>query len=167
MWLVVVDDQVYVRLGDRAADRVQKSKSAPFVGVTVAGKRFEKVRCEPAPDQAPRVAEAIGKKYTSDLLIRLFSTRSPAGSFPSEAPPGARPVSTGARSRARAGRAPAPPWLPASTPASCSRPLSPFSNVLVVGVLGEGSVAIDGGTQAEEDALALGASRGTLPERSW
>lgn len=73
VWLVVVDDQVYVRLGDRAADRVQKSKSAPFVGVTVAGKRFEKVRCEPTPDQAPRVAEAIGKKYTSDLLIRHFS----------------------------------------------------------------------------------------------
>jgi hypothetical protein len=41
--------------------------------VTVAGKRFEHVRCEPAPDQAPRVAEAMGKKYTSDLLIRYFS----------------------------------------------------------------------------------------------
>jgi hypothetical protein len=73
VWLVVIDDQLYVRLGNRAADRVQKSKSAPYVGVTVAGKRFEHVRCEPAPDQAPRVAEAMGKKYTSDLLIRYFS----------------------------------------------------------------------------------------------
>lgn len=72
VWLVVVDDQVFVRLGGRAADRVQKSKSAPYVGVTVAGKRFEHVRCEPAPEQAARVAEAIGHKYTSDLLIRFF-----------------------------------------------------------------------------------------------
>lgn len=72
VWVVVVDDQVYVRLGGRAADRVQKSKSAPFVGVTVAGQRFDKVRCEPTPDQATRVADAIGKKYTSDLVIRYF-----------------------------------------------------------------------------------------------
>src|SRR5262245_55311670 len=72
VWLVVVDDQVFVRLGGRAADRVQKSKSAPYVGVTVAGKRFEHVRCEPAPEQAARVAEAIGHKYTSALLIRFF-----------------------------------------------------------------------------------------------
>jgi hypothetical protein len=73
VWLVVIDDQLYVRLGDRAADRVQKSTSAPHVGVTVAGKRFEHVRCEPTPDQAPRVAEAMGKKYTSDIVIRHFS----------------------------------------------------------------------------------------------
>jgi hypothetical protein len=72
VWLVVVDDQVYVRLGGRAADRVQKSKSAPYVGVSIAGKRFDHVRCEPAPDQAPRVAAAIGKKYTSDLLVRYL-----------------------------------------------------------------------------------------------
>jgi hypothetical protein len=70
--MVVMDDQVYVRLGGRAADRVQTSKSAPFVGVTVAGQRFDKVRCEPTPDQAARVADAIGKKYTSDLVIRYF-----------------------------------------------------------------------------------------------
>jgi hypothetical protein len=73
VWLVVVDDQVYVRLGDRAADRVQQSKSAPYVGVKVRDKRFEKVRCEPAPEaDVKRVAGAIGEKYTSDLLIRYF-----------------------------------------------------------------------------------------------
>ena len=36
----------------------------------------------------------------------------------------------------------------------------PFSAVLVVGVLGEGSLTVDGGTLAEEDALALGALEG-------
>jgi hypothetical protein len=73
VWLVVLDDQLYVRLGPRAADRVQKSKSAPTVGVTVAGKHFEHVRCQPVPDLAPRVAEAIAQKYWSDHIIHYFS----------------------------------------------------------------------------------------------
>ena len=73
VWLVVIDEQAYVRLGPKAAGRVQESKSAPFVGVTVAGKHFDHVRCEPAPDQATRVAEAIGQKYWSDVVIRYMS----------------------------------------------------------------------------------------------
>ena len=73
VWLVVVDDQVYVRLGGRAADRVQKGRSAPYVGVKVGNARFDKVRCEPAPEQVSRVADAMGEKYTSDLLIRHFA----------------------------------------------------------------------------------------------
>ena len=72
VWLAVIDDQVYVRLGGRAADRVQKSKSAPYIGVAIAGKRFEHVQCEPAPDQAARVAEKINEKYWSDVLIQYF-----------------------------------------------------------------------------------------------
>ena len=36
-------------------------------------KHFDHVRCEPAPDQATRVAEAIGQKYWSDILIRYMS----------------------------------------------------------------------------------------------
>jgi hypothetical protein len=72
VWLVVLDDQVFVRLGGRAAERVQKSKDTPVIGVTVAGRRFERVRCEPAPDQASQVAAAMGSKYWSDLLIRYF-----------------------------------------------------------------------------------------------
>ncbi len=72
VWLVVLDDQLYVRLGDRAADRVQKSASAPYIGVTVGGTRFDRVRCEPAPDKVEAVAEALGKKYWSDVIIRYF-----------------------------------------------------------------------------------------------
>src|SRR5262245_32996586 len=72
VWLVVVDGQLYVRLGTRAADRVQKSTTQPMVGVTVGGKHFDKVRCEPAPDQAKQVAEAMRKKYWSDVLIQYF-----------------------------------------------------------------------------------------------
>src|SRR5262249_60175071 len=72
VWLVALDDQVYVRLGGRAAARVEKSKSAPYVGVTVAGRHFEHVRCQPVPDAAPRVAEAMSQKYWSDLIIHHF-----------------------------------------------------------------------------------------------
>jgi hypothetical protein len=73
VWLAVIDGQIYVRLGTRAAGRVQESKSAPFVGVTVAGQHFDHVRCEPAPDQATRVAEAMGQKYWSDVFVHYMS----------------------------------------------------------------------------------------------
>jgi len=70
VWLAVIDGQVYVRLGNRAAGRVQGSKSAPLVGVKVAGHQFDHVRCEPAPDAVPRVNEAMAQKYYwSDKVV--------------------------------------------------------------------------------------------------
>jgi hypothetical protein len=72
VWLVVVDDQLFVRLGRRAAERVEQSTTAPVVGVRVAGREFARVRGEPAPEMTARVAEAMAAKYTSDLLIRWF-----------------------------------------------------------------------------------------------
>lgn len=71
VWLVVLDGQLYVRLGGRAAARVEQSREAPFVGVTVAGRRFERVRAEPVPDMAERVADAMAEKYWSDVFIRF------------------------------------------------------------------------------------------------
>src|SRR5512136_2581054 len=44
VWLVVIDDQVYVRLGSRAAWRVQRNSTPPFLGVKVAGQQFDRVR---------------------------------------------------------------------------------------------------------------------------
>jgi hypothetical protein len=73
VWLVVIDGQVYVRLGTRAADRVRGSKSAPLVGVKVAGHQFDHVRCEPAPDAVSRVDEAMAKKYWSDVVVHHMS----------------------------------------------------------------------------------------------
>ena len=70
VWLAVIDGQVYVRLGNRAAGRVQGSKSAPLVDVKVAGHQFDHVRCEPAPDAVPRVNEAMAQKYYwSDKVV--------------------------------------------------------------------------------------------------
>lgn len=70
VWLAVLDGQVYVRLGGRAAGRVRRNADAPYIGVKIGGTRFPRVRCEPAPDQAARVARAMADKYRSDVLVR-------------------------------------------------------------------------------------------------
>jgi hypothetical protein len=72
VWLVVVDGQVYMRLGNRAADRMTKNTTSPIVKVRVAGQEFDRIKAEPAPDKAVPVANAMGEKYWSDVLIRHF-----------------------------------------------------------------------------------------------
>ena len=87
VWLVVIDHQVYVRLGSRAADRVEHSTTKPVVGVEVAGQQFEHVRGVSVPDYADRVAKAMGDKYTSDILVRFFSHPLTLRLVPEERPP--------------------------------------------------------------------------------
>jgi hypothetical protein len=72
LWLAVLDGQVYIRLGSRAAERLEKNTTAPIVKVRIAGEQFDRVRAEPVPDMADRVSQAMGEKYTSDFLVRLF-----------------------------------------------------------------------------------------------
>jgi len=62
-----------VRLGSRAAARVQQNTTAPYVGVEIAGRRFERVRAIPVPEWAPRVAQAMADKYWSDLFVRWLA----------------------------------------------------------------------------------------------
>ena len=73
VWLVVLDGQVYVRLGSRAAARVESNTTAPLLAVEVAGQRFDRVRGVAAPEDAERVAKAMAEKYTSDIVVHLFS----------------------------------------------------------------------------------------------
>ena len=73
VWLVVVDDQVYVRLGSRAAGRIEGNTTAPYVGVRVAGQEFPRVKGIPAPEKTERVAQAMADKYWSDVVIRHFN----------------------------------------------------------------------------------------------
>ena len=72
VWVAVVDDAVYVRLGNRAAGRIERNTTAPFVAVRVGGHEFERVRAVPAPEMAERVANEMAEKYWTDLLIRIF-----------------------------------------------------------------------------------------------
>ncbi len=72
VWLVVLDGGVYVRLGTRAADRMQKSTTAPYVGVRIGGREYPRVRAESQPAMAERVAAAMADKYGFDLIVRHF-----------------------------------------------------------------------------------------------
>jgi len=72
VWLVVIDEQVYVRLGSRAAERVQKNKTAPLLAIKIGDQQFDSVKGEDAPEMADAVSAAMADKYWSDLFIRFF-----------------------------------------------------------------------------------------------
>src|ERR1700730_18337706 len=59
LWLVVIERQLYVRLGNRAFARVQENASRPYVKVKIAGREFDRVRIEAAPEMTERVAAAM------------------------------------------------------------------------------------------------------------
>lgn len=71
VWLVVLDDQLYVRLGSRAAGRVQCNRDGKLP-VRIAGAQFDDTIMTPVPDLAVRVADAMADKYPSDVLVRYF-----------------------------------------------------------------------------------------------
>lgn len=73
VWLAVVDDQVYVRLGSRAAWRVEQNVEKPYLGVRLGGAQFDRVKGEPAPDMAGRVADAMRQKYWTDVVVRYMN----------------------------------------------------------------------------------------------
>lgn len=70
VWLVVLDGQVYVRLGSRAAERMRRNTTAPLVAVRIGGREYERVRAEELAAMADRVAAAMGEKYWSDVFVR-------------------------------------------------------------------------------------------------
>ena len=70
LWLVVIDGQLYVRLGDRSLGRVQKNTASPYLKVKIGDQEFDKVRLEPTPDMTDKVAAAMADKYWMDILIR-------------------------------------------------------------------------------------------------
>jgi hypothetical protein len=73
VWLVVLDGDVYVRLGNRAVGRVECNQTKPEVAVRIAGMEFEHVRLEPAPADVERVAAAMRAKYWGDVLVHWMS----------------------------------------------------------------------------------------------
>jgi hypothetical protein len=73
LWLVVIDRQLYVRLGDRSFGRIQENTANPYVKVKIGDKEFDKVRWEAAPDMTDKVAAAMADKYLMDILVRHAS----------------------------------------------------------------------------------------------
>ncbi len=72
VWLVVIDGDVYVRLGSKAAERFEESTTKPYMTVEIAEKTFPKVEGVPAPDQADQVDQLMADKYWSDVFIRFM-----------------------------------------------------------------------------------------------
>ncbi len=70
VWLVVIDGQLYVRLGSTAARRIERNTAAPFVKVRIAGQEFDKVKVVAAPEMTDQVAAAMADKYWLDFLVR-------------------------------------------------------------------------------------------------
>jgi hypothetical protein len=72
VWFVVVDGQPYVRLGSRAARRIENNTTAPRLKVRVARSEIHPMRYEQAPEMAERINAAMGEKYWSDVLGEPF-----------------------------------------------------------------------------------------------
>jgi hypothetical protein len=90
VWLVVMDGQLYVRLGERSFGRVQKNTTNPYLKVKVGDMEFDRVRWEPALDMKDKVAAAMADKYFMDVLLRHASHPMTARLIaePPPAPPG-------------------------------------------------------------------------------
>src|ERR1700722_9945875 len=87
LWVVVIDGQPYVRLGDRSYGRIQRNSTSPYVKLKVADKEFDKVKVEEMPDMKEKVAAAMADKYWMDVLIRHESHPMVARLVPEPAAP--------------------------------------------------------------------------------
>jgi len=73
VWLVVLDGDVWVRLGSRAGGRVDCSATKTTTSIKIGGERFDGVEMVNTPGMAERVATAMADKYTTDIFVR-YST---------------------------------------------------------------------------------------------
>ena len=73
VWLVVLDGQLYVRLGGRAAGRFESNVTKPVIGVRIAGLEFDHVTGTAAPAMVGNVADAMADKYWSDVFVRFVN----------------------------------------------------------------------------------------------
>ncbi len=73
VWVVVIDDQVFVRLGSRAAERIRANQTGAEIAIRVNDRLFDKVQTQDAADYVDRVADAMAEKYWSDIFVRYFS----------------------------------------------------------------------------------------------
>jgi hypothetical protein len=73
VWLVVIDDQVYIRLGSRAAARMDTNTRTPIVSVRIAKEEYAEVEAVPVPEMAEKVAAAMAEKYSTDVFVRYLA----------------------------------------------------------------------------------------------
>jgi len=71
VWFVVIDGAVYLRLGPRAAGRIDKNTTSPRLQMRV-GQQTYPMRYEKVPEKAEAVANAMYRKYWTDILGEPF-----------------------------------------------------------------------------------------------
>jgi hypothetical protein len=69
-WLVVLDGDVWVRLGTRASGRLHCSTTKMTTSIRIAGEQFEGVQMVNTPAMAEHVAAAMAAKYSTDIFVR-------------------------------------------------------------------------------------------------
>ena len=65
VWFVVIDGEVHLRLGPRAAKRVEANPTAPRMQIRVGGETYT-MRYEIVPQKFEAVADAMYAKYWTD-----------------------------------------------------------------------------------------------------
>jgi len=70
VWFVVLDGQLYVRLGGRASERFAENVTKPVIAVRIAGLEFPSVTGVAVPEMADQVAAAMADKHWSDVFVR-------------------------------------------------------------------------------------------------
>lgn len=70
VWFVVIDGQLYVRLGGRASARFEENATRPVIAVRIAGQEFAQVNGVAAPEMASQVDAAMADKHWSDVFVR-------------------------------------------------------------------------------------------------
>jgi len=86
LWVIVIDGQPYVRLGDRAYGRIHRNSTRPYVKLKVADQEFDRVKVEEMPDMMEKVGAAMAAKYWMNVLIRHESHPMVARLVPESAP---------------------------------------------------------------------------------
>lgn len=75
VWFVLVEGDVYVRLGERAQRRIEESVHHPVVKVRVAGRTFDHVVVERVSGRNDEIAEAMADKYWTALFMPYMPER--------------------------------------------------------------------------------------------
>jgi hypothetical protein len=69
VWLVVLEDHVYISLGSKAAGRLACSRLAPMTAIKIEGQLYENVRLVPETALAGRIEDARWDKYWTNVFV--------------------------------------------------------------------------------------------------
>lgn len=75
VWFVLLEGEVYVRLGSRAEARIVENANAPIVKVRVAGRTYDRIVAEETPDKVGPVLDLMKDKYWSAMFMGMMPDR--------------------------------------------------------------------------------------------